>query len=318
MIHNSHLEKAEVVYRHKITEDSIEIGLNPATNRDFAAWEPGAHIDVVIPEHGVRQYSLLGDMKTPNLWKIAIQREEHGRGASKYLCDQLEVGDTLEVGLPRNNFPLESSKFYCFVAGGIGITGLLPMIETVAAANEGWTLHFLGKSEIRMPYLQYLRDQFPNQVITHESSNRTRIDIEKLLASQMPGTSIYACGPEGLLDELEHRCESIPSLDLHIERFSPKKITRELVNKEFSVVCKKSQIEVTVPEDESIFMALDFAGVELEGDCMEGTCGACVTEVLSGDIDHRDSILSPIEQSQNNKMMICVSRSLGTSLELNI
>lgn len=318
MIHNSHLEKAEVVYRRELTEDSIEIGLIPTTNRDFPTWEPGAHIDLVIPELGVRQYSLIGDLKTNNLWKIAIQREEQGRGGSKFLCDQLKVGDTLEVGIPRNNFPLQSAKHYCFVAGGIGITGLLPMIEKVASTNESWTLYFLGKSENRMPYLPYLRDQFPNQVMTHESADGKRIDIEQLLESQVPGTSIYACGPEGLLDELEQRCENISSLDLHIERFSPKKIKRELVNKEFSVFCKKSQIVVTVPEDESIFMALDFAGIELEGDCMEGTCGACVTEVLSGDIDHRDSILSPIEQSQNNKMMICVSRSLSSQIELEI
>lgn len=318
MVHKSHHLPAVVKQLIEICDGTFEITLVPTTNELFSTWEPGAHIDVVVPGFGIRQYSLIGDCGDPNYWKFAVQKEEYGRGASKYLCEELKIGDFLEVGQPRNNFPLEQATKYCFIAGGIGITGLLPMIENVGEGEENWRLYFLGKNTTRMPYVQSLRSKYPNFVHTHQSENDSRINLQVLIDQLEVGTEVYACGPEGLLNELETLCGTKQGIGLHIERFTPRTISKELVNTEFIVECKKSQLEVVVPEDESVFMALDFAGIELEGDCMEGTCGACVTTVLGGVVDHRDSVLSANERSENNKMLICVSRSLSPKLIVDL
>jgi len=73
-----------------------------------------------------------------------------------------------------------------------------------------------------------------------------------------------------------------------------------------------------VPPDRTVFEVVREAGVSVLGSCLEGICGTCETEVVDGDVDHRDSILDEEERASNEVMMICVSRCKSARLTLDL
>ena len=73
-----------------------------------------------------------------------------------------------------------------------------------------------------------------------------------------------------------------------------------------------------MPADASVYEVCKAAGVSVVGSCLEGICGTCETEVVDGDVDHRDSILNEEEKASNEFMMICVSRCRSGSLTLDL
>jgi ferredoxin-NADP reductase len=281
------------------------------------AWSPGAHLDLVLT--GVtRQYSLCGDPGNRYEYRIAVLREEHSHGGSRYVHDSLRVGDLLEVGGPRNRFALEPAERYLFLAGGIGITPLLPMVAAAEASGAQWSLAYGGRQRSSMAFLSELAAYGDKADVVAEAE-RGPLDLDTLLGTPRPDTAVYCCGPEGLLAAVERRCASWPEGSLHVERFKAKAPASESApDREFELVCERAVTSVRVPVGRSILDCLDEVGIVVPSACRGGVCGSCETKVLAGEVDHRDSLLTPSERESGHTMMLCVSRAVSDQLVLDL
>lgn len=281
------------------------------------SWTPGSHVDVTLPIGEVRQYSLCGD-PTSATWRIAVLREESGRGGSRYICDQLKVGDRLEVGQARNNFPLEPAAGYCFIAGGIGITPLLPMMAEVASRELPMVVHYGGRRRSSMAFLEAVESYGDRARVLPEDAVGL-LPLGEILDGLPRGWSVYCCGPEPLLRAVEDACASRPEVALRVERFAATEHTAaEDALAEYTVLLQRSEVEVRVSPDTTLLDAIEAAGVEVDQECREGICGACETKVLDGDPDHRDSILTATEKALCSTMFVCVSGSKTPRLVLDL
>jgi ferredoxin-NADP reductase len=306
------LEKKEAV-----ADDVVRLVLRHPDGYELPAWAPGAHVDLVLAEGLVRQYSLCGDPDDLSTLHVAILREQAGRGGSQHVHDKLEEGDVVHVRGPRNHFPLVQADRYLFIAGGIGITPILPMIAQVDAAGADWRLVYGGRTRSSMAFQAELQDRYPGKVVIHPQDEAGLLDLPTLLAD--PGaTAVYCCGPEGLLAAVEERCAGLPKGTLHVERFAPKDGAADGPRESFEVELAQTGTILTVPADRSVLDVVEDSGVQVLSSCQEGTCGTCETTVLSGIPDHRDSVLTDDEQAANDTMMICVSRSCSPRLVLDL
>ncbi|MFE9443937.1 PDR/VanB family oxidoreductase [Streptomyces sp. NPDC006602] len=303
-----------VVDRLESAADGVlALTLRHPLGEPLPAWEPGAHIDVVLGPELERQYSLCGDPADRDAWRIAVLREPDGRGGSAHVHTQLGQGDKVRVRGPRNHFALRTAPRYRFVAGGIGITPILPMLAAAEAAGAEWTLLYGGRSRESMAFTEEL-GRYGDRVTIAPQDETGLLDLGSVLDDVPEGTLVYCCGPGPLLDAVEARC---PAGVLHVERFQPKdQETGE--NTEFEVELAQSGRTLTVPKDVSVLDTVRAAGVEVLFSCTEGTCGTCETDVLEGTPDHRDSVLTDEEREAGETMLICVSRCRGKRLVLDL
>jgi ferredoxin-NADP reductase len=260
---------------------------------------------------------LCGDPAGAAEYRLGILRDPDGRGSSRYVHDRLQEGDTVRVRGPRNNFPLVASPRYLFVAGGIGITPILPMIRSAEEAGADWRLVYGGRRRASMAFLDELA-RYGDRVSVCPQDETGLLDLDALLGTPLPDTLVYCCGPEPLLAAVEQRCAGWPPRSLHVERFAPKALTAPVRTEAFEVVLQQSGLTLTIPPDRSILSVVDEAGVGVLSSCAEGTCGTCETTVLDGIPDHRDSVLDETEKKANDCMMICVSRSCTERLVLDL
>lgn len=276
-------------------------------------WTAGAHVDLQLTsatgETLTRQYSLCGSPAVPDTWRLGILREPDGRGGSAAV-HALSVGDTVRVGWPLNNFDLSESKKYVFVAGGIGLTPILPMIAAAEAQGAEWELHFGGRTRASMAFLDELAP-YGDRVHLYPQDEVGHPPLDALFATPREDTLVYACGPEPLLKAIESRVAHWPGDVLRTERFAPKVIEITEPDETFEVEFQLSGVTLTIPRDRSILDVAEEAGLAAISSCREGTCGTCETPIIEGEAEHRDSILSENEQKANRTMMICVSRAAG-------
>ncbi|GKQ41902.1 PDR/VanB family oxidoreductase [Streptomyces sp. A012304] len=277
------------------------------------AWEPGAHVDLVLDAGLERQYSLCGDPADRTVWRIAVLREPDGRGGSAYVHERLGQGDKVRVRGPRNHFALRPAPRYRFIAGGIGITPILPMLAAAEAAGAEWTLLYGGRTRASMAFTDELA-AYGDRVTLAPQDETGLLDLAPVLDDLPEGTLVYCCGPGPLLDAVEARC---PSGALRVERFQAKE-QHSGEDDEFEVVLAQSGHTLTVAPGVSVLDAVRAAGVEVLFSCAEGTCGTCETDVLEGSPDHRDSVLSDEEREAGETMLICVSRCRGKRLVLDL
>jgi ferredoxin-NADP reductase len=299
-------------------EGVISLTLADPGGAQLPAWTPGAHIDLLLDDT-VRQYSLCGPAGDQHTWRIAILLDPGGRGGSAKVHETLNTGDRVAVRGPRNHFPLHSAPRYIFIAGGIGITPILPMIAVATEAGSDWQLYYGGRSRASMAFLDELAP-YGERVIIWPDDERGLLPLDEILGDPADGALVYCCGPEGLLAAAEQRCTAWPAGALHLERFTAKPQAEPAAGEgaAFEVVCQRSGLTVTVPVGTSIIDALDAQGVSVLSSCLEGVCGTCETQVLDGVPDHRDSLLSADEREANEYMMICVSRSKSERLVLDL
>jgi ferredoxin-NADP reductase len=273
--------------------------------------EPGAHVEVTLRNGIARQYSVVPS-PTRGDWCVAVLREADSRGGSAYIHEKLAVGDVVEATKPRSLFPLEEGLEYLFLAGGIGITPFLSLIEEAERRGRPWNLVYTGKSAQTMAYASALQSRYGERVAIHETCGGTRIDCAKVI-SAYPHAEVYCCGPTSFIDGVKAAAEEA-GRDLHIEHFHGDAKPQE-GDQTFELELVDTGITLTVPPDRTALDVVDEAGVFVPSSCREGNCGTCETAVLSGEIDHRDVVLSPKEKAQNSCMMLCVSRAAaGTSL----
>lgn len=283
------------------------------------AWSPGAHIDLILTPELTRQYSLCGDPADEYEWKIAALREPPpgGRGGSEYIHESLKVGTHVEVRGPRNHFALKEAEEYLFIAGGIGIAPLRPMIDHVDAAGAKWRLVYVGRSLSTMALRTELA-RYEDHVRYVPSDIAGRLDLEELLGSPVEDCVVYCCGPHALLEAVEDRCKTWPPGSLETERFTPGVVDPRADDTAFEIELAQSGRTLSVPAQKAVLEVLEDNGISMLSSCRSGICGTCETAVLEGTPDHRDSVLTPEERVANKSMMVCVSRCAGRRLVLDL
>ncbi|MFT4469120.1 PDR/VanB family oxidoreductase [Arthrobacter sulfonylureivorans] len=298
----------------------VSLELEHPLGEDLPEWEAGAHVDVLLPNGLLRQYSLCSEPTCRSAWRLGILREPEGRGGSAYVHDLLRPGTKIQVRGPRNNFVLAPASSYVFIAGGIGITPILPMIREAAALGVPWRLVYLGRSRSSMAFLEEIQ-ALGGDVHIHADDESGLYPLAELLADQQPDLHVYACGPGPLLNVIQSLADGWEEPGrFHCERFTATgeaKAPSEGGDTAFTVELADGT-EVPVGSDETILQALEAVGINPLNSCREGICGTCETAVLGGEIDHRDSLLSDDEREAGDTMMICVSRCKGKRLLLDL
>lgn len=310
-------ETLVVATRNHVADGVVSLTLRRPDGRPLPSWTPGAHIDLLLDGGLIRQYSLCGDPAEPDAWRIAVLREPQGRGGSAYVHDHLPEGTAVRVRGPRNNFPLRPATRHLFIAGGVGITPILPMVEAAEAAGADWRLLYGGRTRTSMAFLDRLTP-YGDRVLVRPQDEYGLLDLGAFLGSPEEGTLVHACGPEPLLRAAQEQCADWPAGTLGIERFAPVQAAEARPAAAFEVVLARAGLTLTVPPDRSVLESLEEAGVDVDFSCREGTCGTCETDVLDGTPDHRDSLLSEDERATGDTMLICVSRSCGPRLVLDL
>lgn len=306
--------------RIALADDIVALDLVAPNSRDLPAWTPGSHIDVRVAPDTERQYSLCGDPAERSTWRVAVLREDAGRGGSVAAHQGIAVGDRLRVRGPRNHFGFEpaASPRPVFVAGGIGVTPIRPMVEAAARAGLDWRLHHAGRSRSTMAFVETLVALDPARVSVYASDESARLDLPALVAGLPADAVLYACGPLRLMEELGGLTEGWADGRLRSEHFVAREFGEPVWTEPFEVELALRGETVTVPPERSILDVLDDAGVLIASSCRRGTCGSCETPVLGGEVEHRDSVLTPAEQADSLTMMVCVSRAAGPRLVLDL
>ncbi|WAM17782.1 PDR/VanB family oxidoreductase [Rhodococcus sp. JS3073] len=285
-----------------------------ADGGELPAWEPGAHVDVHLPSGMVRQYSLCGDPADSTRYRIAVLELPAGRGGSVEVHRELRPGRPIRIGRPRSNFGLAEADRYVFVAGGIGITPMLPMIREVQRRGGTWELVYGARTAEHFAFVSEL-DASAVQLVPQDTSGH--LDLESVVASSA-GAAVYCCGPTPLMDALVERMSKAGRADdLYLERFAAS-APMVASSGEFEVELARSEKFVQVRPDQTVLEAVRDAGIDHPSSCEMGICGSCEVKVLGGDVDHRDDLLTESERAQCNSMMICVSRARGDRLVLDL
>jgi ferredoxin-NADP reductase len=312
--------KRDLVLARKsaVAEGIVMLTMRDPLGRPVPAWKPGAHIDLMLRDDLVRRYSLCGDPADRSHLRVAVLREPQSRGGSRYVHDELVEGQTIRIRGPRNNFEFVREKRYIFIAGGIGITPILPMVALADERGANWQLVYGGRTRSSMAFRDELRQAYGKRVAIRPQDEYGLLDLKSLLGRRRRRTAIYCCGPEPLLNAVESAAAHWPDGALHVERFAPKKNAGTGPDEAFEVELALTGQTVTIPADVSVLDAMEDAGMSIMSSCEEGVCGTCEVAVLSGEIDHRDSVLTDRERAAGDKMMACVSRARGPRLVLDV
>jgi ferredoxin-NADP reductase len=291
----------------------VSLELSDPTGAPLPPWEPGAHVDMELITRQQRQYSLTGDPTDLRSYRIGVLREELSRGASMYVHTYLREGSTVYVRPPRNLFPVEPAEQYLLLAAGIGITPILPMAQHLSHRGARWAMHYAVRGDIHLPF----RTEIANlgaPVTIHSPDHEDRLDLDALLATVRPGVAVYACGPTRFIDSVESAMRHWPAGALRLERFEPKPI-EHLPNTTFAVRGARSGVVVEVPPEKTMLQALTEVDVPVTGSCLRGVCGSCAVRVVSGVVEHRDSLTSGDEATI---IYPCVSRAISPELVVDL
>lgn len=293
-------------------DETVSLEFADPTGARLPPWDPGAHLEIRLPSGLVRHYSLCGDPGDPVRYRVAVLRVGAGRGGSREIHDGLRVGALLEVTGPRNNFALVEAERYLFLAGGIGLTPILPMAERLAAAGHtGWRLVYGGRSRGAMAFLDRV-GRLPEGSADVVCQDRDGLpDLERALGELPDGAHVYCCGPAPMIEKTVELCARRPRLALHTERFTASAPVRaaEPGGGAFEVELALSGRVLHVPPERSVLDVVREVLPEVAYSCESGFCGTCETKLLSGAAEHRDDLLSQEERDAQRSMMICVSRA---------
>ena len=284
-------------------------------------YEPGAHIRVLLPEHDYRCYSLIEfahNSEAPNEYRIAVQLEPEGEGGSRHMHDLAE-GDVITIEPPRNDFAMNEKSPAILLAGGIGVTPMISMATKLKAIDQDFEFHYAGRSVEVMAYCDELSSAFGNQLHLHfDDDPKTSLNLEQLV-QELPDTHhLYFCGPPGMLVATKTiaGAAGVAAERIHFEVFSTPSSQDD--DEPFEVELASDGQVFTIPVGQTIVEVLDKAGVDIMFDCQRGDCGICQTDIVSGEPDHRDMVLSDDEKASGKIMQICVSRAKSARLVLDI
>ena len=314
--------KAELKH---VAREAEGISLLEFRRPDGAALPPfsaGSHIDLHLGNGLVRSYSLVNCPSETHRYVIGVKKEPDSRGGSRFIHEQLDAGDELDIDEPRNNFRLcESAPRSVLIAGGIGITPFASMARRLEQLGQPWELHYAARSRCSAGFVRQLAS-YGSKVNFYFSDEYSaelparRIDLDKVVAEVPRDAHVYCCGPRNMLTAFEKAAAALPSRQIHVEFFS----NAERIDKAggFNVRLARSGQSIEIRPGETILDALLKRGIDAPYSCLEGVCSSCETRVVSGIPDHRDLILTREEREANDRMLICCSRSKSATLVLDL
>ncbi|BBX83658.1 PDR/VanB family oxidoreductase [Mycolicibacterium aubagnense] len=305
--------RLEVVAVDRLAADVVGLTLSRPDRSPLPRWTPGAHIDVFTPSGRQRHYSLTGDRFDPLHYRIAVRQIPDGAGSTE--LHRVRVGDTLRIRGPRNAFSLAPADDYVFIAGGIGITPILPMVREVASGTSPWRLVYTGRSRESMPFIDELTELGHGQVLIRPDDQYGTPNLAELCVADSPRAAFYVCGPPAMIERARNvatvAAGAGTTAEFHSERFSAAPIVD---GRAFTVTLTESRLTVDVGADESALAAIRRVKPDVQYSCQQGFCGACRVQLVDGVVEHRDRVLTPDQHSDS--MMICVSRAQGDSISV--
>ncbi|KDF02076.1 ferredoxin [Mycolicibacterium aromaticivorans JS19b1 = JCM 16368] len=302
----------QVVDRRVVARDQNVVALTLAApdRRPLPAWHPGAHVDIRLPSGRIRQYSLCGDPAVPTSYRIAVRRIPDGGGGSIEVHDDLTIGATATTGGPRNAFPLtvpgygSPARQLRFIAGGIGITPILPMLGLAQRLGVDWSMIYTGRSREAIPFLDELRE-FGDRVQIRTDDEHGIATAAELLGDCPDGAGVYTCGPAPMLTAIRKELTGRDNVELHFERFAAPPVVDGTT---FTATVASTGVTVAVRPEETLLSALQREHVPAPYSCQQGFCGTCRTRVVNGVVQHRDTLLTQPERAEG-MMLTCVSRA---------
>jgi ferredoxin-NADP reductase len=294
-------------------DDARSFRLVAAKGAELPRWQPGSHLEVLLPSGRRRHYSLCGAPADRRSYRIAVRRLDGGGGGSRELHDSISAGSAITVRGPRNAFPFVPATGYLFLAGGIGITPILPMVTQAAADGVPWQLVYTGRSRASMPFLDELSALDPDRVWVRPYDRHGFPSGAELLERAPTGATVYCCGPNPMIASVRRDLPASAATGLHFEQFSAPPV---LGGVPFEVALRRSNRVLTVPADTSALDIIRKTVPDVAYSCRQGFCGTCRTRVISGDVEHRDRVLT--DRERTDTMTICVSRSRGGRISLDI
>jgi tetrachlorobenzoquinone reductase len=293
----------------------VSYDLRPLEPGELPPFTAGAHIDLTLPNGLIRSYSLTNPQSERHRYVIAVQKDRASRGGSKWVHENFRPGDILTVNGPRNNFALnEAAEKSLFIAGGIGITPILSMVERLTSLKRDWELIYCARTRADAAFVEVLKGNV--RFNFDEQPGGTMLDIPAVVRAAPANAHLYCCGPLPMLEAFEAATAGLPRERVHVEYFTAKE--PPAVAGGFKVVLARTGREFVVPPGKTILDTLLDAGLDIPYSCMEGVCGTCETKVLQGTPDHRDLILTEEEHAAGKVMMICCSGSRSEKLVLDL
>lgn len=303
-------------------KNTIVLELQHPQQHALPAFSAGSHLEVYLENGLIRHYSLLNCSSETQRYVIAVGLVQDGRGGSQYIHQKIRVGDTLKVSPPRNNFPLLDAEEYCFIAGGIGITPILSMIHYCIQNQKKWRLIYALRHKQRASFYEDLMQLAPEniQFYFNDEHAQQHLNVGEIVQNLSEKEHIYCCGPNAMMQSVQHAAQHLPKERVHFEWFSAPVLADSTIqtSDSFTLKLKRSGKEIQVMADQTILDALEQEGFELPFSCRAGICRTCETTVCSGTPDHQDMILSDEERAENKSMLICVSRAKSQMIELDL
>jgi vanillate O-demethylase ferredoxin subunit len=303
----------------------LSFDLRGPDGADLPTFTAGSHIDVYLPNGLIRNYSLVNSPAEKHRYVIAVSRDANSTGGSSYLFEHQLVGQTLKISTPRNNFSLvEDARHVVLIAGGIGITPLHSMILHLEETGGSWELHYGTRDRESAAFrqdLEAIESNHPGRIhFNFDDEQGQMLDVGQVVASAPKNAHLYCCGPLPMLEAFKAATTNRAPETVHIEYFTAPTVpaTPAAPGEPFTVVVSSTGQSFEVGPTDSILGVLFENGIRAAYSCQEGMCGSCVVEVLEGEPDHKDFVLSDKEHAANRLMTICVSGSKSKKLVIDL
>ncbi len=304
----------------KIADSIKQFTLVRNDGKLLPVFAPGSHVVVSMSVNGRTHrnpYSLISSSTEQSNYQISVLRTENSRGGSRHLHDDVEVGNNLSISHPVDQFPIDVlAKRNLLIAGGVGITPFLPMMEFMNRTAKPFELYYSIRSRTHGAFWQQLTNLYGNRVRVLEGQGR-HFDYRSVLVNQPLGTHVYICGPRPMLDHIFSIARDLGWADenLHFELF-----LAPPPGKPFSARLARSGITIDVGEHDSFLESIEAAGVDAPYLCRGGACGKCETSVVvaDGQLIHNDVFLTDDEKASRKRIMPCVSRFTGSNLTIDL
>jgi vanillate O-demethylase ferredoxin subunit len=312
----------QVSKKELIADGVMYLELVDPNGEDLPKFSAGAHIDMQLPNGLIRPYSLCGSSANRKTYELGVLLEINGRGGSKSVHEEIVLGAKLRISHPKNHFPLSVAKHSVLFAGGIGITPILSMAQSLSDEAASFEMHYSSRSRSRTAFVDRISTSpFSSKVQFHfdDGSEGEKLKVTEVLKNTDPATHIYVCGPKGFMDHVIHTAKDLdwPDTQIHFEFFKSEPTVKD-DDGSFELEYRPTGLVIRVPADVTVAQALIDAGVDVPLSCEQGICGTCVMQVVDGDPDHRDVCLSDEDKDLKKMFTPCCSRSQSTRLVLDL
>jgi ferredoxin-NADP reductase/MOSC domain-containing protein YiiM/ferredoxin len=324
---------------HRESPTVLSIRLEADDHSSLPPPLPGQYLTIRIPDAGdpvpLRSYSLSGDPAAGN-YRISVKREEHGE-VSRWLHAHIEPGSVLQAAAPRGEFYLtDDTTPVVMVSAGIGVTPVLAMLHTLAAAHSSrpiWWLYTTRNVETHAfaGEVTALLEALPNaqQHVFYTRGEKAggfvtcgRLDRQAIAALGLPGNAaVYLCGPAQFMADMRDACTDagIDPAHVHTELFgalppiNPGIVCPPQGKRPHppagtpgtgpSITFARSGITVNWSQNYgSILELAEACDVPARFSCRSGVCHTCVTGVVTGTTAY---IQAPLEEPDEGEVLIC-------------